>query len=132
MANRLLTGQAASRGLDRAVPCWSHHFDMALVAPVPRPDAQVTLGFSPGDDTIPEPYFYVLAWPLPADLSALPDAPHPGRWQRDGWTGLALPGSLLLAARGSAGPGGGDTLDAPAQAFFDGGFDIARSLSLAA
>jgi hypothetical protein len=98
---------------------------MALVVPLKGPDQpQVTLGFSPGDDTLPEPYLYILAWPFPADPAALPDPPRPGHWQRDGWNGLALPGSALMAPADAQDP------IVVARTFLERGFDVARSVAL--
>jgi hypothetical protein len=56
------------------------------------------LGLSPGDEGIPEPYFYVTPWPPPGPGEPLPDLPAPGRWHREGWTGAVLTGTEVVAA----------------------------------
>ncbi len=112
------------------VPCWPDHFDLAVAvrlgaagAPA-RPDlpkdATVTMGFSPGDGGIPEPYFYVTAWPVPkGGFAALPPAPPGGRWQLDGWTGLVLTATAILEAGDRQGL---------AAAFVARGYEICRDL----
>lgn len=86
---------------------WPHHFDLALSwfsgRPVPgkehsEPDERnesVTIGFSTGDDSDPEPYLYALAYPWPAEVEAarLPA----GHWHTPGWTGGYLPWSEAVA-----------------------------------
>jgi hypothetical protein len=133
LASDLLEDAAAAHESGLPVPCWPDHFDLAvLTAPAgavsspghaARPDAAVTLGFSPGDGSIPEPYFYVTPWPVPPAGTILPKAPAGGRWQTDGWMGLALTATTIIAADASA-----DL----AAAFLDGGYAIARDLVLAA
>jgi hypothetical protein len=39
---------------------WPEHFDLAVAAATGS--GGVTLGFSPGDDAVPEPYVYVAPW----------------------------------------------------------------------
>ncbi len=57
------------------VRCWPHHFDIAtLMTLVPDGGAHarsIGVGLSPGDDTYPEPYFYISPWPYPSQ----PDLP---------------------------------------------------------
>ena len=52
---------------------------------------QVTLGFSTGDEGIPEAYFYATAYPLPFDLPET-DLPEPSRWttEEEGYAGGIL------------------------------------------
>ena len=62
------------------VQLWPHHFDLAFLwfsgrlVPDQDPnneeyaDEQMNFGFSTGDDSIPEPYFYITAYPLPKSL----------------------------------------------------------------
>jgi hypothetical protein len=123
-ANDLLADAAARHGRqdDVPVPCWPYHFDLALVIPVERAasgDQTVTLGFSPGDPTIEEPYLYVLPWPAPrVDMAEAP-APAGGRWHLEGWTGLALTTSALHNAANPV---------AQSATFFELGFELARDL----
>ena len=63
------------------VQLWPHHFDIAMLwfsgrlapgtdASIPRnSDEQMNFGFSTGDASIPEPYFYATVWPRPEGLS---------------------------------------------------------------
>ena len=66
------------------VRIWPHHFDAAALY-VLDPDADpenarsLGLGFSPGDENFPDPYWYVLPWPKP-EISALPSLVV-GRWE---------------------------------------------------
>ncbi len=65
------------------VQLWPHHFDLAMIwfsgRKVPDTDPadeeaseeQMNFGFSTGDDGIPDPYFYVTAYPLPDRLVKL-------------------------------------------------------------
>ncbi len=89
------------------VVLWPHHFDLALLwfsgrlVPDQDPeneeyaDEQMNFGFSTGDGAIPDAYFYITAYPLPAGLTdtALPDGAY---WQTDGFTGAILPYQTLV------------------------------------
>ncbi len=80
---------------------WPHHFDLAMLwlpgekIPGQDPadeevsDKQMNFGFAFGDAGIPEPYFYVTAYPLPDELTglALPDGTV---WQSEGFSGAVL------------------------------------------
>ena len=80
---------------------WPHHFDLAMLwcpgekipgqdpADEESSDKQMNFGFGFGDAGIPEPYFYVTAYPLPDELPklALPDGTV---WQSDGFSGAVL------------------------------------------
>lgn len=122
LANTHLVQAASAHEADLPVPCWPDHFDLAVVVHLPPPavtDGQITLGFSPGDGTIPEPYFYVTAWPMAPGRAGEVPAPAGGRWQVEGWSGLALPASVILAASDQAGTIAG---------FLTRGFGIGRDL----
>jgi hypothetical protein len=73
------------------VRCWAHHFDTAvLVAIDGGADARlVGVGFSPGDDHHPQPYFYACPWPYP-ERHALPPLPAPVFWNTEGFVGAVL------------------------------------------
>lgn len=91
------------------VQFWSHHFDLAMLwfsgrlVPGQDPaneeyaDEQMNFGFSPGDAGIPEPYFYITAYPLPKTLvgSPLPDGAY---WHTQGWNGAVLLYKTLSAS----------------------------------
>lgn len=72
---------------------WPHHFDMASLVTLREPAGQkegvyLGVGFSPGDHTIEEPYWYISPYPAPA-ASKLPDLPC-GYWTTEGYTGATL------------------------------------------
>jgi hypothetical protein len=80
---------------------WPHHFDLALLwlpgdkVPDQDPqneeyaDKQMNFGFTLGDAGIPEPYFYVTAYPLPEAFPGLP-LPAGTTWQTEGFSGAVL------------------------------------------
>ena len=100
-ADAYLQAYAAATEGAGPVRCWPHHFDMAslTVLDPDEPDAEkarsIGLGFSPGDETICEPYWYVLPWPHldPADLPEL----QGGRWHTEGFVAAVLTGTELAA-----------------------------------
>lgn len=75
------------RGETSAVQLWPHHIDLAFLWFTGRhvpgyeleneeyADEQMNFGFSPGDTSIHDPYFYITAYPTPEGLpeTALPD-----------------------------------------------------------
>lgn len=83
------------------IQVWPHHFDVSMIwlpgakvaghdrSDEEYSDKQMNFGFAFGDDSVPEPYFYVTAYPLP---DALPNvALPPGTtWQSDGFNGAVL------------------------------------------
>jgi hypothetical protein len=89
------------------IQLWPHHFDLSSLwlpgekipgqdpANEEMSDKQMNFGFTFGDANIPEPYFYVTAYPLP---DALPELalPEGTLWQSDGFNGAVLPYSRLL------------------------------------
>lgn len=90
------------RGESSPVQLWPHHFDLAVVwfsgrlVPDQDPanpewsDEQMNFGFVTGDGGIPEPYFYVTAYPVPDGLTDT-ELPLGAYWQTEGWTGAVLP-----------------------------------------
>ncbi len=82
------------------VRCWPHHFDVAMLLTV-GPEKTIGMGLSPGDQTYPEPYWYVTPYPYPQPLprESLPDLPGGGRWHTEGFFAAVLTGSDLLAGR---------------------------------
>lgn len=91
-----------------ALQFWPDHFDLAVVwfsgRRVPgedpdRPDfadEQMNFGFSTGDETIPEPYHYATAHPVPDGLAAA-SLPEHARWRTHPWQGAVLPHHALIA-----------------------------------
>lgn len=83
------------------IQLWPHHFDLAMLwlpgeqIPGEDPgdeesaDKQMNFGFTLGDDSIPEPYFYVTAYPLPEALPGL-QLPAGTIWQTEGFNGAVL------------------------------------------
>ncbi len=94
-ASVILAEIASMHAEASAVRGWPHHFDLATLLTFPAQEEDhegrsVGVGMTPGDDTIPEPYFYVTPWPAPDQDKELPALPHGGSWHRDGWTGAIL------------------------------------------
>lgn len=91
------------------VQLWPHHFDLAVVwfsgrlvpgvdpADEEQADEQMNFGFATGDEGIPDPYFYVTAYPTPAGLLDTP-LPEDATWHSDGFTGAVLMYETLLNA----------------------------------
>jgi len=93
------------------IAVWPHHFDLGGIL---FPSAvegegeqqeqeqapQIGFGMSPGDGSIPEPYFYITPWPVPDDAD-LPPLEGGGVWQTEGFTGALLHGSQLVGRGGS-------------------------------
>lgn len=113
----LVAFRSGIRGETGPIALWPHHFDLAMLwlpgAKVADADPddeeyadkQMNFGFTFGDKTIPEPYFYVTIYPLPEPFptQALPDGTE---WRTDGFRGAVLtyrrlvqepdPGAYLL------------------------------------
>jgi hypothetical protein len=90
------------------IQLWPHHFDLSMLwlpgTKIPgqdpddeeHSDRQMNLGFTFGDDGIPEPYFYVSAYPLPDNFPDLP-LPPGTEWKSGGFSGAVLTYGDLLA-----------------------------------
>ncbi len=101
----VLDGVAARDASATSVRCWPHHFDIATLLVLdpeigPAEGRSVGVGFSPGDETTPQPYWYVTPYPDPGTYD-LPDLPG-GYWNTEGWFGAVLPGSEVVAAGSAA------------------------------
>ena len=102
--------RAGIREETSAIQLWPHHFDLAMTwLPGDKvagqdpdnaeyADKQMTFGFTLGDETIAEPYFYVTAYPLPGAFPTLP-LPKGTRWHTTGFHGAALTYRLLSDTR---------------------------------
>lgn len=93
---------AALALLDAAeIRVWPHHFDLGALAFFAANGAeeipQVGFGLSPGDESIPEPYWYVTAYPVP-DAATRPPLPEGGSWEEEAFSGALLLGSTVVAA----------------------------------
>ena len=83
------------------IQLWPHHFDLSMLwlpgdkIPDQDPDneeyadKQMNFGFTFGDEGIPEPYFYITAYPLPEAFPSL-DLPVGTTWQTEGFNGAVL------------------------------------------
>ena len=83
------------------IQLWPHHFDLSMIwlpgekIPGQDPmdeeysDKQMNFGFAFGDDSIPEPYFYVTAYPIPDAMAAI-RLPAGSEWKTDGFNGAVL------------------------------------------
>ena len=81
--------------------CWPHHFDVAsLITLDAGADAEeartIGVGFSPGDGSYDQPYFYVTPWPYPEadDLPSLAGGAH---WHTEGWIGAVLTAERVIS-----------------------------------
>lgn len=86
--------------------CWPHHFDLASLITLDSAEGadearSIGVGFSPGDGSYPQPYFYVTPWPYP-DASSLSALRPPMQWHSEGWTGAVLTGERLISVQPSA------------------------------
>jgi hypothetical protein len=80
------------------VQLWPHHFDLSMswfsgrLVPGKDPDdaesskEQMMFGFSTGDDTIADAYFYITAYPVPDGLQNL-QISEDSRWNTNGFQG---------------------------------------------
>ena len=92
-AESILTPLAESNPNASTLRVWPHHFDMASLISFSGEHhlegSSIGMGFSPGDTSYHEPYFYVTSWPYPGKekLSSLsPEA----SWHTEGWVGAIL------------------------------------------
>lgn len=109
VATAMETFRAGIREETSPVQLWPHHFDLSMIwlpgekIPGQDPmdeaysDKQMNFGFAFGDEGIPEPYFYVTAYPTP---DAMPEIrlPSGSEWRTDGFNGAVLTYRSLLDA----------------------------------
>ena len=81
------------------VRCWPHHFDIAVLVRLEEGAAEsvrsIGVGCAPGDESYPEPYFYVSPYPAPKNAT-LPALPPGGRWHtKDFFAGMATAQEFL-------------------------------------
>jgi hypothetical protein len=104
------TFRASVREETSPIQLWPHHFDLSMIwlpgekIPGQDPmneeysDKQMNFGFAFGDESIPEPYFYVTAYPTPDEMTAI-QLPAGSEWKTDGFNGAVLTyGSLLQSS----------------------------------
>jgi hypothetical protein len=99
----IVTSAVQSRTPGASDPrCWPHHFDLATLITLQKGSDGVQrtigVGLSPGDESYPEPYFYVTPYPYPP-ADALGELAL-GRWHTTGWVGAVLTATAL--ARGDS------------------------------
>ena len=94
----LNTFRSTLRSERSPIQLWPHHFDLAmswfsgrLVLEKDPNDAeaaeeQMMFGFSTGDDSIPDPYFYITAYPLPDGFPNF-EMPDGASWINDSFKG---------------------------------------------
>jgi hypothetical protein len=100
-AFRLIRDAVIDESSASPVRCWPHHFDVAslitLEAGAAAEEARsIGVGFSPGDGSYDQPYFYVTPWPYP-EIANLPPLAEGAEWHRSGWTGAVLTAERLLS-----------------------------------
>ncbi len=83
------------------VRCWPHHFDVASLIVLdgdadPEEARSIGVGFSPGDQSYSQPYFYVNSGPYP-ELGALPTLEAGAQWHTTGWTGAVLTADQVIS-----------------------------------
>jgi len=98
-AHKILAELRTSLPDTSQVTCWPHHFDTATLTSLERDasgEATKTLGvgFSPGDEDRPEPYWYVNHWPAVFDAELT--SPPAGEWHTEGWVGSVLPAREIV------------------------------------
>jgi hypothetical protein len=103
----LVSFRSGLREESSPIQLWPHHFDLAMLwlpgdkIPGQDPndeesaDKQMNFGFTFGDAGIPEPYFYVTAYPSHDAFSTL-KLPAGTQWRSDGFTGAVLTYRRLL------------------------------------
>ena len=101
VAAAMETFRAGVREETSPIQLWPHHFDLSMIwlpgekIPGQDPmdeeysDKQMNFGFAFGDDSIPEPYFYVTAYPIPDAMAAI-RLPAGSEWKTDGFNGAVL------------------------------------------
>jgi hypothetical protein len=94
------------------IQLWPHHFDLSFEwygTRIVKPEegvesegarAQIGFGFSLGDSSVGEPYFYATPWPFDAQVvaQALPEG---ATWYQGGWQGALLRYKTVAADRGT-------------------------------
>ena len=96
------------------IQLWPHHFDLSMLwLPGEKiagqdpdneeySDKQMNFGFTFGDEGIPEPYFYVTAYPLPDGFPKL-RLPAGTSWQTEGFNGAVLRYRMLIESSDPSG-----------------------------
>jgi hypothetical protein len=101
LAAAVLDGKRREHANASELRCWPHHFDIAALWTLddeadPEHAKSVGIGMSPGDETFPQPYVYVLPWPAP-DPAALHDLAV-GSWHTEGFVAATLAAADIASA----------------------------------
>ena len=106
-----------------SIRIWPHHFDIATLITLPGTKngslMTVNMGFSPGDTSYKEPYWYVSAAPYP-ETKNLPLLNGKGFWHTQNWVGAVLLASLVS--------GEGERERSQVKAFLDSAFKGSQTL----
>ena len=90
------------------VQLWPHGFDLAFEwfgtrvmeyqegGQIEKYPSQLNLGFSPGESSHPEPYFYSNPWPFEGDQLVDKPLPSGARWFTESWQGSILEYNSLV------------------------------------
>ena len=101
VASAMEAFRAGIREETSPIQLWPHHFDVSMLwLPGDKlsgqdpnneeyADKQMNFGFTFGDETVTEPYFYITAYPLPEQLPTL-QLPVGTVWQAEGFSGAVL------------------------------------------
>ena len=84
---------ALLREVQDDVRTWQHHFDIATLLEFDGGTKTIGAGLSPGDESIPQPYWYVNHSPLGSTTRTFPPLGGGGTWNTEGWIGAILPAS---------------------------------------
>lgn len=94
------------------VQLWPHHFDLSFEWFGTRrvesekggegdaARAQIGFGFSLGDESVSQPYFYASPWPFDQQVTSR-ELPHTATWYQDSWQGALLMYKAVAAERGT-------------------------------
>jgi len=79
---------------DGEIVIWPRRFDMAMSITLkdtgdPETDTVITFGMSPGDESFPNPYFYISTKPF-VDTALCSKLPDNALWVSEEWTGAVL------------------------------------------
>ena len=101
VAGAMASLRAGVREETSPIQLWPHHFDLSMVwlpgelipgqdpADEEHADKQMNFGFTLGDAGIPEPYFYITAYPEPEAFASL-RLPTGTVWHTEGFSGAVL------------------------------------------
>lgn len=94
----LLDAVAAESAGSSTVCLWPHHFDVGLIISLDA-SRSIGVGFSPGDESYDEPYWYTSPYPAPSANAARPALAGGAHWHDAGWFSAVLNWSAYADAR---------------------------------